>query len=283
MMAGAWANGPALSACPRLTYRMNSRLCTRAPTHLRTRAPLHLCTSENVFDAELHDAAVFRAGNLAEWRRADDAIGLAEARLVPDVEAFDAHLDAMVSGEVEALEHRKIRSLESGAADAVAAGVAGALAGFRQRQHPEAGGVEVLRGGLRAVVGIAGDIGTRRHIADVEHRALGHGEREPGLCLVDAIQLPAAGKGAYDRRGAFKIGQRVTEAHDKTMAGIEERRSLLEFEGLLDACIIALRDRQDRPRLTADIETGDVIGRLAERVAGEEVETARRQHAQAGL
>ena len=53
-----------------------------------------------------------------------------------------------------------------------------------------------LRGGLRAVVGIAGGVGTRRHIADVEHRALGHGERESGLRLIDAVQLPAAGNGA---------------------------------------------------------------------------------------
>ena len=105
------------------------------PLHLLH--PLHpLHRSEEVLDAELHDAAVFRAGNLTEWRSADGAIGLAEARLVPDVEAFDAHLDAVVSGETEALEHGKIRSLESGAADAVAAGVARTLRRFPPATAP---------------------------------------------------------------------------------------------------------------------------------------------------
>src|SRR5688572_29121707 len=197
MMAGAWANGPALSASPRLTQRLNSRLCTRAPAHPRTRAPAHprtrapahprtyapahLRTSENVFDAELHDAAVLSTRNLTERRRADDAVRLAKARLVPDVETFDAHLDAMVSGEIEALEHGQIRPLEAGAADAVAAGIARTFTGFRERQHSEARRVEVLCRRLWTVIRIARHIGPRRHLANVEHRALRDGERESAL------------------------------------------------------------------------------------------------------
>ena len=125
---------------------MHLRTCTCAPAQ------------KSAFDAELHDAAVFGAGNLTEWRRADGAVRLAEARLVPDVEAFDAHLDAMVSGKIEVLEHRQIRPLESGPRTVLRPALPGARR-FPPASDAEAGGVEPLRGGLRAVVGIAGRVG----------------------------------------------------------------------------------------------------------------------------
>src|SRR5687768_805491 len=79
-MPGACANASwreaALHARPLARRSMKRRLFT---------------TSENVLQSELNDAAVFRGCDLTERRGADDPVGLAEARLVPDVEALDTH------------------------------------------------------------------------------------------------------------------------------------------------------------------------------------------------
>src|SRR5690349_21969044 len=78
---------------------------------------------EDVLEAKLNDAPIFRRRDLSERRRAERAVGLSETRLVQDVEAFDAHLHAMTRGEVEVLEDRQVGALEPGTADRVAARV----------------------------------------------------------------------------------------------------------------------------------------------------------------
>src|SRR5690348_8373976 len=129
---------------------MQTLVSTTAGSHLRaptvrrstTRATASSTSTpasslEDVLQSELNDATVVSTGDLAERRAANRAVRLTKAGLVPDVEAFDAHLHAMMRGEIEVLEHREIGALESGTANGVAARIAGPLTGLRERQHAE--------------------------------------------------------------------------------------------------------------------------------------------------
>ena len=57
----------------------------------------------------------------------------------------------------------------------------------------------------------------------------------------------------------------------------------LECQRVIDRRIVADRDRQHRTLLAADVQTGYVIHRVAERVGREEAHAVRRTHAQARL
>ena len=70
-------------------------------------------TPERIFETELNHPAIIGRRDLSERRAAEGSVGLTESRLDQDIEAFNAHLNAMAGREIEVLEDGEVRTLEA--------------------------------------------------------------------------------------------------------------------------------------------------------------------------
>ena len=195
----------------------------------------------------------------------DRAARLAEARLVEEVEGLDAELQRWLSPRSKFLKRDRSVRAKPGPADGVAAGVAELVPrsrpAVRRWKQDVSNHCSMVCGASSFGSQVwSGRLGRRRevHVAGVVD-----GEREPGLLLDDAVELPAAEDVLHEARpGPRASAAPQPKLSDEAVADVEERVALLAGQRARrwlasSPCV----DRQDRAQLVAVRCSGPRRGR----------------------
>src|SRR5258707_3140786 len=135
--------------------------------------------------------------DLPKRRTADRDTRIIEVRMVERVEDLPPELQvALLFAEREPLQHGRIPTVGRGTDDDVAPGAAVSS----NEVVREAGGIEPLRGVVREIVWIAGDVRTRAGLRAGKLEAGRWIERIAALNGDDAVRLPASEQRVYHRR-----------------------------------------------------------------------------------